>query len=137
MGKKCCTVGELIDLLKEVDPSSVIECWFISVYGKFESTNKIFWTSHRDGTSTMRCMDCRVKAIHKCSSILCPNAFINSRTIFCSIRDAVHDKSHRKALKKAARKPLKQWDITDLMLLSGVGVKTAGKMLIKIHSQKG
>jgi len=134
MKEKNRTVGELIDLLREVDPSLKIEYWSVRVHGKFGSTDKILWKSHEDGTCYMRFMDHREKAVSKCLSILCPNPFISSYTIGHSIRRAVNDKPHRKALKIASKKPLKQWTITDLMLLWGVGVKTAGRMLIQIHS---
>ena len=133
MKKANRTVSELIDLLREVDPGLEIDYWSVSVHGQFDSTDKILWRTHDDGTASMRFMDHREKAVLKCLSILCPNHFVNMVTIVHSIRCAVDDKSHRKALKIAARKPLKQWDITELMLLWGVGVKTAGKMLIKIH----
>ncbi len=128
------TVGELIDLLRELDPSVKIDYWGVSVHGQFDSTDKILWLNHADGTSSIRFMDHRERAVFKCVSILCPNHFINSHTINRSIRCAIDDKSIRKVLKTAVRKPLKQWTITDLMLLWGVGVKTAGRMLIQIHS---
>lgn len=134
MKKESRTVGELIDLLGEVDPSLEIEFWSVSVYGQFDSTDKILWSRLCDSTSYMNFMDCHEKAIRKCVSILCPNPYIPERMICQSIRDAVGHKSRLKALKMAAKKPLKQWAIEDLMLLFGVGVKTAGKMLIKIHS---
>lgn len=127
------TVGELVDLLREVDPSLEIEYWSVCVDGQLDSTDQIFWVNH-DGTSSMRFMDFHEKAILKCLLILCPNPFVKQDTINRSIRDAIDDKSHRKALKMAAKKPLKEWTITDLMLLWGVGVKTAGKMLVQIHS---